>query len=156
MNLEKNPSHFIHDDKPIESISWYDCQIFCERLNVELPTEKHWEYACRGGTLDKFNLGLSIPVEKTNFNDSPNLYREETTNVGELANKNSWGLYDIHGNVWEWCQGWWDTHKQFKIIRGGSWADSPDACRSAGTHYTTPNNLGSALGFRIVSKDLDD
>lgn len=119
--MGENPSYFKNEDTdpaiyPVEQISWYDCQDFIERLNelvpgggFRLPTEEEWEYACRAGTTTPFWTGETITTEQANFDghypyrseDSTGEYRQRTTPV-KLFEPNPWGLYDMHGNLWEW------------------------------------------------------
>ncbi|MFM6081165.1 MAG: formylglycine-generating enzyme family protein, partial [Dolichospermum sp.] len=139
-----------------------------------LPSEAEWEYACRAGTTTPFHFGDTITTELANYNGNYNtygdgpkgVYRGETTEVGSFKIANEFGLYDMHGNVWEWCQD--DRHNNYKgaptdgsawisnnaksdkLLRGGSWYDNPDYCRSA---YRSCNDAGfdySTLGFRVV------
>ncbi len=105
-----NPSHYKGPDRPVEKVSWVDCQELCKRLLAQtgrplrLPTEAEWEYACRAGTTTPFSFGDAITTAQVNDNgDHAGQYRGETTPVGSFP-PNGWGLYDMHGNVWEWCQ----------------------------------------------------
>ena len=114
--MDNNPSKFKDPDKPVENVSWDDCQRFLVKLNVRvpgleltLPTEAQWEYACRAGTQTPFYFGDNITPEQVNYNGNypyvgaeTGLYRRETVTVKELP-CNDWGLYQMHGNVREWC-----------------------------------------------------
>jgi formylglycine-generating enzyme required for sulfatase activity len=177
--LTSNPSRFKGDDRPVEQVSWQDATEFCARLSRDtrreyrLPSEAEWEYACRAGTTTPFHCGETISTDLANY-DGKNyeaygqgekgIYRQETTDVGTFR-PNPFGLYDMHGNVWEWCQDTWHDSYQnapvdgsawetgtssSRVRRGGSWSYYPRNCRSA---YRTYNNFGSALddlGFRVV------
>ncbi len=145
-----NPSHFEGDLNPVECVSWNDAVEFCKKLSaktrqtVQLPTEAEWEYACRAGTTTSFNTGETISTDQANY-DGNFTYgagrkgerRENTVVVGNFA-PNAFGLYDMHGNVWEWCQDWYDGNAQYyknsptddppgpekgvtRVLRGGSW-----------------------------------
>jgi len=169
-----NPSNFKGDNRPVERVSWNDAVAFCEKLsqktgkNYRLPSEAEWEYACRAGTTTPFYFGESITPDLVNYNGNytyasapKGKYRQQTTDVGTFP-PNSFGLYDMHGNVWEWCQDDWQedyinapingialiSRSNFKLLRGGSWDYNPDVCRSAYRHYylAYDNNIG----FRVV------
>jgi formylglycine-generating enzyme required for sulfatase activity len=154
--LGSNPSDFQGDDRPVEQVSWDDCQEFCKRLAerdgrpYRLPTEAEWEYACRAGTTTPFYFGATISTDQANY-DGKNTYgkgkkgkyREETTPVGSFP-ANAWGLYDMRGNVWEWCQDWYGPYPEgdikdpqgsksgdARVVRGGSWDYFPRSCRAA-------------------------
>jgi eukaryotic-like serine/threonine-protein kinase len=177
--MGKNPAFFQGDDlAPIENVSWDDAQKFCQILsnqtgkNYRLPSEAQWEYACRGGTNTLFAIGDILNNQLANFSDgyihrdnSPNSYHRRTTPVGSFV-ANNFGLYDMHGNVWEWCQDMWhknyqrapmdcrvwesDDHGNGKVIRGGSWLSDPWFCRSANRNYLSPASRNYSIGFRIV------
>ncbi len=177
MGSTNNPSNFKGDNLPIEKVSWNKVQEFITKLNEQtgktyrLPTEAEWEYACRAGTETPFNTGANITTDQANYDglypyDSypTGIYRERTTDVGTFA-PNAWGLYDMHGNVWEWCNDWYGEEYyndspstdpqgpntgEFRIIRGGSWYNGAVMCRSARRHAQYPNNTSSYLGFRLV------
>jgi eukaryotic-like serine/threonine-protein kinase len=151
--MEENPSTFRGPRRPVEGVSWGECVEFCARLSrlegrrFRLPTETEWEYACRAGTSTPFYFGDTISTDLANFdgtNEHPysnrGIYRRETTDVGEFP-PNAFGLYDMHGNVWEWCSDWYRSNSTratlaeedgtSHIIRGGSWFVPPRRCRSA-------------------------
>ncbi|HIK45185.1 MAG TPA: SUMF1/EgtB/PvdO family nonheme iron enzyme [Leptolyngbyaceae cyanobacterium M65_K2018_010] len=157
--LNPDPSRFKGQDRPVEGVNWYDATEFCARLSAHtgrayrLPTEAEWEYACRADTTTPFHFGDMITTEVANYNGSA--YRNgpagdsrgETTPVDHFEGANAFGLSDMHGNVYEWCQDHW--HSDYKgaptdgsawlsedegarrIIRGGSWNNNPGYCRSA-------------------------
>ena len=114
--MGENPSRFKGEERPVEQVSWHDVQGFLRGLEqlvpgsvVDLPTEAEWEYACRAGTTSSFSFGNTITPDQVNYNGSvryargeKGLYREETVAVNSLPS-NPWGLYEMHGNVWEWC-----------------------------------------------------
>ena len=117
--LNPDPSDFKGDNRPVEKVSWEDAKEFCKRLSVKtgkdyrLPSEAQWEYACRAGTKTPFHFGETITTELANYaggytyNDGPKGERRgETKDVGSFP-ANDWGLYDMHGNVWEWCEDDW-------------------------------------------------
>jgi formylglycine-generating enzyme required for sulfatase activity len=176
--LDPEPFHFKGDDLPVESISWNDAQEFCARLSAHtgrayrLPTEAEWEYACRAGTATPFHFGEMITTEVANYNSSYTYadgpkgeYREETTPVDHFGLANAFGLSDMHGNVYEWCQDHW--HKNYKeaptdgrawlsedegasrILRGGSWVFNPRYCRSAYRFNFDPRDAFDYFGFRV-------
>jgi formylglycine-generating enzyme required for sulfatase activity len=156
----ESPSSFKGDNRPVENVSWDDCQAFCQKLTahlggrgaVGLPSEAEWEYACRAGTTTEFHFGDTITPDQVNYNgqftwnESPKgKYREETTEVGSFP-ANPWGLFDMHGNVWEWCQDWYGPYSigeqidtiqlteqsnEYRVLRGGCWYGFPGGCRSA-------------------------
>ncbi len=135
IDLEPDPSRFKGDDRPVESVSWYEAMEFCARLSqytgreYRLPSEAEWEYACRSGTTTPFHFGETITPELVNYNgDNPygnapkGLYRQETTPVGSFP-ANAFGLYDMHGNVWEWCADDWHNSYKGAPIDGSAWID---------------------------------
>ncbi|GCL56176.1 hypothetical protein NIES3806_35350 [Microcystis aeruginosa NIES-3806] len=177
IDLETNPSRFKGDELPVESVNWYQATEFCKRLSREttgeyrLPSEAEWEYACRAGTTTPFYFGETITGELANYNagytyagEAKGEYRNETTPVGQFP-PNAFGLYDMHGNVWEWCADTWHdnydgaptdgsvwTEKgndNCSPLRGGSWFNSPDICRSA-SRYLNDRRGFYDLGFRVV------
>ncbi|TVR07156.1 MAG: formylglycine-generating enzyme family protein [Phormidium sp. GEM2.Bin31] len=128
-SLESDPSRFNGDELPVENVTWYDCIEFCARLsqatgkNYRLPSEAEWEYACRAGTTTPFHFGETISPEVANYDGNSTygqgktgVYREKTTPVGSFKAANAWGLYDMHGNLYEWCLDDWH----------GSYEGTPD------------------------------
>jgi formylglycine-generating enzyme required for sulfatase activity len=137
-----------------------------------LPSEAEWEYACRAGTATAFSFGETITAEQVNYdgnypygNAPKGEYRGKTTRVGSFP-PNAWGLYDMHGNVWEWCQDAW--HKDYngastdgrareqgsdnlRVLRGGSWGSDADFCRSANRDFNPPDNRSNGFGCRLVA-----
>jgi formylglycine-generating enzyme required for sulfatase activity len=173
---EHHDSRFKGDKLPVESVSWEDAVEFCARLSKAtrkeygLPSEAQWEYACRAGTTTPFNFGETISSDLANYNsnytyqnESKGKYREHITEVGSFL-PNGFGLYDMHGNVWEWCadtyhenyQGApndgsvWGKRTNIFVLRGGSWNQPPGGCRSSYRSWGAPDYLNSALGFRCV------
>jgi formylglycine-generating enzyme required for sulfatase activity len=173
--MGNNPSYFKGDDNPVEKVSWDDAMEFCRKLSsksgrkVRLPTEAEWEYACRAGTTMAFNTGETISTDQVNYNGNytygngrKGVYREKTTPVGSFG-ANAWGLYDMHGNVWEWCSDWHGVYDLAntkdpqgvsngtpRVVRGGSWANSPWGCRSAYRFRLEPDLRAIDFGFRVV------
>ena len=163
--LDSDPSGFKGDLRPVEKVSWNDAVEFCDRLTIHtnrqyrLPTEAEWEYACRAGTTTPFHFGETLSTDCANYDgtseqygayDGPGVrgeYRGETTPVSEFEGVNGYGLSDMHGNVWEWCQDHWHENYEgapadgsawlssdesnFRVYRGGSWSIDPWYCRSA-------------------------
>ncbi|MBI4750942.1 MAG: formylglycine-generating enzyme family protein [Acidobacteria bacterium] len=175
-----NPSYFKGDNLPVEQVSWNDCQEFLKRLNAKqdgysyrLPTEAEWEYACRAGTRTPFSFGETITTDQVNYNgnypygDAPKgEYRGNPTSVGSFP-PNAWGLHDMHGNTWEWCQDvWHDTYddaptdgsawegefdNEYRMMRGGSWGSSARLCRSAFRDSYFPEGDDRVNSFRVVA-----
>jgi formylglycine-generating enzyme required for sulfatase activity len=158
------------DNHPVLFVSWTDAQEFCRWLshkegrNYRLPTEVEWEYACRAGTATAFHQGDSLTSQQANIDDAPGPSRGRTTPVGSFPS-NAWGLYDMHGNVWEWCQDAVhvlppkaslpdDTALHFKVekrvLRGGSWDSPGRVCRAAVSSTYSPGHNSNYLGFRVV------
>ena len=140
--LQPKPSHFKADNRPVESVSWYDAVEFCARLSKKtgrhyrLPTEAEWEYACRAGTNSPFHFGETITTDianyrgtdskeydwKGNYGDgSKGEYRQETTPVDKFGYANAFGLCDMHGNVWEWCEDYWHENYKRAPSDGSAW-----------------------------------
>jgi formylglycine-generating enzyme required for sulfatase activity len=174
--MAKNPSKFKGDNNlPVEQVSWAKVQKFLQKLSSEkytfqLPTEAEWEYAARAGTETPFFYGNSITSEQVNFDgnhpygDSPaGDYPRKTTPVGSYP-ANAWGLYDMHGNVWEWVRDWYgeDYYESsprenptgaasswYRVIRGGGWYSYGKGCRSANRDWNSANEHAANLGFRV-------
>jgi sulfatase modifying factor 1 len=173
----RNPSHFKDDQRnPVEQVSWDDVQTFIAELQrrlpgfpVRLPTEAEWEYACRAGTKTPFSFGENITPELVNYNGNypyaggeKGLYREKPVPVASLP-ANPWGLYEMHGNVWEWCADWYGdypTEPQVdpqgpqsggsRVLRGGSWNDDGGGVRSALRLRGVPGDRYDFIGFRLA------
>jgi formylglycine-generating enzyme required for sulfatase activity/predicted ATPase len=181
-DLNTNPAYFQDfedsDRRPVERVSWNDAVEFCQRLSkltggeYRLPSEAEWEYACRGMKDTPFHFGKTITGDLANYNanytyanEPQGQYRAATTPVGQFP-PNSFGLYDLHGNVWEWCEDDWHSgYKEVltdgsawiesdnnitKITRGGSWCNNPWHCRSACRSSSNRADRSSNYGFRIV------
>lgn len=155
---------------PVENISWVEAVEFCQHLNrlpqsttkrliFRLPSEAEWEYACRANTNTRFYFGNTITTEHVNFNS-------DRTNSVDHFDANSYGVHDMHGNVWEWCQDFWhdnyknaptdgsawiDEENNYRIIRGGSWFSLSSDCRSARRQKYPQGSKNKDIGFRIVS-----
>ena len=184
--LKVDPSHFKGDLRPIGSVSWYNAVEFCDRLTIltnrqyRLPSEAEWEYACRAGTTTPFHFGKTITTDLANYRGTDNEqfkwsgsygdgpkgeYREETTPVTQFEGANAFGLCDLYGNVWEWCQDYWHDNYESAptngsawieggdldrhIRRGGSWYFNPRNCRSAHRNGFEHSSVFSDTGFRV-------
>ena len=177
--LKPNPSRFKGANRPVERVSWHDAVEFCNRLSnhtqrpYRLPSEAEWEYACRAGTTTQFHFGETITTDLANYNGNhtygdgvKGIRKGETTEVGSFKIANEFGLYDMHGNVWEWCQDDWHNNyedaptdgsawisnkaKIHKLLRGGSWHNNPGYCRSAFRHDYNLAPYHNNIGFRVV------
>ena len=180
--MGNNPSHFKDEpdstNHPVEKVSWSDAVDFCRRLSeragkeYRLVSEAEWEYACRARTTSPFHFGETIDAEIANYSASVTYgrgkegeSRGKTTPVGSLKVANAFGLFDMHGNVWEWCADNW--HKNYEVVpdnkdwveggnkeihslRGGSWNNFPRFCRSACRSYNVADDRGNSIGFRVA------
>lgn len=177
--MGSNPSHFKGDNLPVENVSWNDCQEFIQHLNqrgegtYRLPTEAEWEYACRAGTDTPFAVGNGYDLDSSQANFDGNypyglayieIYRKTTTPVKSFA-PNAWGLYDMHGNVYEWVQDWYGAYPSetvsdpqeadsgtCRVMRGGSCRSYAGNCRSAYRDCHSPEYRNFIIGFRLVKE----
>jgi formylglycine-generating enzyme required for sulfatase activity len=145
-----NSSFFLGDKLPVETVSWHDAVEWCQKLSeqsgqsVRLPTEAEWEYACRAGTETRhYNGNTKEDLDRSGWYAGNSTGK--TYHVG-LLEPNAWGLYDMHGNVWEWCQD--EDGDRRRVLRGGSW-DGTAGCRSASRGWWGPGDHGRCLGFRV-------
>ncbi|WP_290602874.1 bifunctional serine/threonine-protein kinase/formylglycine-generating enzyme family protein [Anabaena sp. AL93] len=176
--MGNNPANFKGNNRPVENVSWDDAVAFCQKLSqrtgkkYRLPSEAEWEYACRAGTTTPFYFGESITPELVNYDGNypyasapKGQYRQQTTDVGTFP-PNAFGLYDMHGNVLEWCQ---DDYQEnyinaptdgsastvlsatYKLLRGGSWNGNAGYCRSADRNGSLRDFRRFNYGFRVVS-----
>jgi formylglycine-generating enzyme required for sulfatase activity len=196
--MGSNPSNFKGDKLPVENVSWNDVIAYCNALSLKegltpaytvngeqvtwnraangyrLPTVAEWEYACRAGSSSPFNTGNNITTNQANYNgnypynsNTKGSFRETTTAVGSFA-PNSWGLYDMHGNVYEWCWDWLGSYGSgsqenpagassgtLRIGRGGGWFSQARYMRSAYRYYFTTSFTYNDLGFRLVRQYAD-
>jgi formylglycine-generating enzyme required for sulfatase activity/serine/threonine protein kinase len=167
--MNDNPSQFKGDDRPVEQVSWDDCQTFCDNLRqftgkpMRLPTEAQWEYACRAGTTTDYYTGNGEDALRKAgwyWGNSDN----QTHPVGQKA-RNAWGLYDMHGNVLQWCQDWYGSYEGLgetdplrmdkstdnaRVLRGGSWFNRAWFCRAADRSGHAPSGRGNYIGFRVA------
>jgi len=179
--MGNNPSDFQGKNNPVERVSWNQATEFCRKLskktgrNYRLPSEAEWEYACRAKTTTPFYFGETITGDLANYKASDTYAdepkgksRTQTTPVGQFP-PNAFGLYDMHGNVLEWCQDVWHSNydgapvdgsawlyggdSSYRVLRGGCWKYIPRWCRSANRYhyYSVTENLIYRFGFRIIN-----
>ncbi|NEO55123.1 MAG: SUMF1/EgtB/PvdO family nonheme iron enzyme [Okeania sp. SIO3B5] len=177
--MGNNPSNFKGENRPVENVNWHNAIEFCQKLSEKtgkiytLPSESQWEYACRAGTTTPFYFGETITSELVNYdgnhpygNAPKGKYRQETIDVGSFP-PNAFGLYDMHGNVWEWCLDVWHGNyngaptdgsawesggnNSQRLLRGGCWYGDSWYCRCAWRDYSCADFFYSDRGFRIVS-----
>jgi formylglycine-generating enzyme required for sulfatase activity len=180
--MGENPSRFSGANNPVERVNWYKAKEFCKRLSEKtgreyrLPSEAEWEYACRAGTTTPFYFGETITTDLANYdgdytygNGPEGVDREKTTPVGSFP-PNAFGLYDMHGNVWEWCEDVWHENYEGapndgrpwltggnhnrRVLRGGSWTYNPRFCRCANRYWLNPDFDFNYYGFRVVSSSV--
>lgn len=173
---------FKGDNQPVEHLSWNDAVEFCRKLSqltgreYRLPSEAEWEYAARAGTTTPFAFGPSLSSSQANFDGNDpyggaplGVYLEKTTPVGSFS-PNNFGLYDMHGNVWEWCQDWyhanydgaptdgsaWESggEQRGRVLRGGSWYSPASVLRSAQRSSNIPGERNNRYGLRLVLKSI--
>jgi formylglycine-generating enzyme required for sulfatase activity len=175
--MGNNPSGFKGANLPVETVSWNEAGEFCQKLsqitgkNYRLPSEAEWEYACRAGTATPFCFGETITTGLANYNGNSyangpeGVFRVQTTDVGSFP-PNGFGLCNMHGNVWEWCQDAWhgnyngaptdgsawtsEGYPRYRLLRGGSWLNDPWNCRSACRILASPGNRDDYIGFRLA------
>jgi formylglycine-generating enzyme required for sulfatase activity/tRNA A-37 threonylcarbamoyl transferase component Bud32 len=170
----RNPGFEQTNDHPVTCVSWNDAVAFAEWLakqdnkRIRLPSEAEWEYACRARTTTPFHFGETISTDQANFDGNytygkgtKGKFRQKTTPVGSFP-ANAWGLFDMHGNLWDWCQDWFGEHPrndvvdpqgpesgQYRVLRGGSWISDPENCRSACRNGLEPAYRFSIFGLRV-------
>jgi len=174
--MGSNPSKFKGRDLPVEQVSWEDAMSFCAKLTASeraagrlasgdeytLPSEAQWEYACRAGTTGAYAGDL----------DSMGWYDKNSGNKTHAVGTkraNAWGLYDMHGNVWEWCSDWYGSYPSgsvvdpagarsgtLRVLRGGCWRFNASYCRSANRGWDSPGDRGGNLGFRLAHRSVQD
>jgi formylglycine-generating enzyme required for sulfatase activity/uncharacterized caspase-like protein len=179
IDLDVDPSNFKGQNRPVEQVSWDEATEFCARLSratnraYRLPSEAEWEYTCSAGTNTPFSFGPTLSPDVANYHGNytygqgiKGKYRQGTTDVGSFP-ANAFGLYDMHGNVYEWCQDWWQddyskaptdgtaqlnqqSDELYRLLRGGSWGNSPRDCRSANRARFSPDNRDDFIGFRVA------
>jgi len=182
MGKGSDPSHFKGEDRPVEQVGWEDCQTYVAKLRklvagleAGLPTEAQWEYACRAGTETPFSFGGELNGTQANCDGripygtpTEGPYLRESREAGSYP-PNPWGLYDVHGNVLEWCQDGFREYGNTPVsdpvgplgkgtmlaLRGGGWRYSAKSCRSASRIASLPGNLSPDLGFRLVAGQPD-
>jgi hypothetical protein len=174
--MGKTPSYFKGENLPVETVSWDDITPFLQQLNrhqpelaLRLPTEAQWEYACRAGTTTAFHFGGKddLSLDKVNYSGQWDRYNSGgKTKPVKSYPPNQWGLYEMHGNVWEWCQDWYGeyppqpngqaiqdpqgaTSGTRRVLRGGSWIRHGRNCRSAYRYANDPANRNDYCGFRL-------
>jgi len=180
--MGENPSRFKDEpdspNHPVENVLWEDAVEFCRRLSkrtgkeYRLPSEAEWEYACRSGTTTPFHFGETLDTQVANYDASRTYgrgkegeYRGKTTPVGSFKVANAFGLFDMHGNVYEWCadtwhsdyegapedgSAWIEHNETSHLLRGGSWYVDPDDCRSAYRNFNDADGRSDGIGFRVA------
>lgn len=180
--MGENPSYFKGNNRPVETVPWHRAKDFCQKLSIKtgkvytLPSESQWEYACRAGSTTLFYCGDNITTEIANYNGNSHgegiikrINRKETTDVN-LFNPNAFGLYDMHGNVIQWCEDTWHSNYKgaptngeswiedlpawrfgdyyYHVLRGGSWSTGYMGCHSSSR--CTGSNIPHIVGLRVV------
>ena len=181
--MGNNPSEFKGPNQPVEGVSWLEAVEFCQKLSTatgqayRLPSEAEWEYAARAGTYTPFVIGKTLTTVLANYDGrytygegQQGTFRKKTIKVGTFS-ANAFGLYDVHGQVWEWCQDQWHENydgaptdgtawvdkedtKLRRVRRGGSWYEGPHTCRSAFRYHSAPDSSQNSFGLRVVCKAL--
>jgi len=179
--MGNNPSHFEGDNLPVECVTWFNATNFCAKLTeieraagrlpagykYTLPTEAQWEYACRAGTTTALNSGKNLTdrFECPNMDEVGWYYYNSDNKTHPVGQKkpNAWGVYDMHGNVWEWCLDWYDGYPttavtdpkgpdtgEYRVFRGGDWRGNAYHCRSVARDSDDPSDNFSYFGFRVA------
>jgi formylglycine-generating enzyme required for sulfatase activity len=171
-----NPSGFKGCNTcPVDNVTWFEADEYCRKVNKRLPTEAEWEYSCRSGTGTIFHYGNTLSSDKSNFNGSrpyggapTGIARNKALPVGSFE-PNKWKLYDMHGNVSEWCSDWYGENSygnsesknprgpeegKFKVVRGGSWRDDANTLRTTNRTSYNPSLRLKSIGFRCA-KDIE-
>lgn len=183
IELMSDPSQFKGSNRPVDSVSWEEAMEFCERLSratgrrYRLPTEAEWEYACRAGSASPFHFGETAAAAWANYHGrypyaaaSKGVNREQTVPAGSLGIANAFGLFDMHGNVWEWClDSWHDNYVSspadgrsweengigyLKVLRGGAWDSSAGECRVSSRNRITSSLRLNNVGFRVAAEGM--
>jgi formylglycine-generating enzyme required for sulfatase activity len=171
--IGSNPSFFKGPKNPVETVSWDDCQVFFKRLNAkvgggrfQLPSEAQWEYSCRAGSTTRYSFG----DDDSGVGEYAWYYGNSGYGPHPVGKKkpNSFGLYDMQGNVWQWCQDWYGDYTKsprndptgpatglYRVYRGGSWNYAAWYCRSAYRYATRPGGLDAYQGFRVARQPAD-
>jgi formylglycine-generating enzyme required for sulfatase activity len=179
LDINPDPSSFKGSTLPVVNVSWDEAEEYCQRLArktgraYRLPSEAEWEYACRAGTTTPFHIGATLSPEMANYDgNSPygsgpkGRYLGRTAPVGQYKAANRFGLYDMHGNVWEWLGDIWHNSYRgaptdgsaweagedpnYHVIRGGSWFNSADECRSASRNSAVKDGRYQRVGLRVA------
>ena len=171
MVAKSKPSKFKQDDRPVENVSWEQAESFCKKLSkikdgsFRLPTEAEWEYACRAGSQSRFCFGDDLTYSKIGQYAWCSINSNSESHPVGKKKPNSFGLYDMHGNVWEWCGDYYAAdyyhhsmlvdpigalYGKSRVIRGGGWFRSPQYCRSANRSSLEPYYIRNHIGFRVV------
>jgi formylglycine-generating enzyme required for sulfatase activity len=177
--MSNNPSYFKGDEKPVENVTWEECQNFIKKVNkyaecgARLPTEAEWEYACRAGTTTPYSWGYTLNGDRANCDGNfpygttrNGPYRESTVRVGSYS-QNNWGFCDMHGNVYEWCMDWYGSYSskdksdpigsvsgEYRVVRGGGWNDFARRCRSSDRGWSCPDLRYNYVGLRLACSEV--
>ena len=174
--MGRNPSHFTGDsNRPVEKVTFQDATQFCTAITereqragrlvpgyvYRLPTEAEWEYACRAGSTNLFHFGNDSAAADTYAWTAEN--SDATTHPVGLKQPNAWGLYDMHGNVWEWCHDWFEPYpampltdpvgpatSKYRLFKGGGWNQDVDYARASSRFMMSPSNGIHFVGFRLT------